>query len=157
MREPPSVGEFGREAKRLLGGAEGLGRPVVGLEGQCETIVNIPSAGTLGDGGAEIVDRWREMPQREMSAAAKVVGLAIFWCELNDLVESRQGLIRLVSRNWMAAIFRLTSAIFGSSSRARKYSAQRLGRFSLGFEQPAQREVGPSADAGRSRWPPQCA
>ena len=83
------VGEVGREVKGLLGCAEGVGRLVVGLQGQGEVVVNVRPVGKPVDGGAEIVDRLREMPEREMSAAAEVAGLAILRCQLDHLVQSR--------------------------------------------------------------------
>ena len=45
LREHPGVGEVGGEAKGLLGGAEGIGRLVVALEGQGQVVVNVGAVG----------------------------------------------------------------------------------------------------------------
>ena len=98
LREPAGVGKFGCEAKGLLGGAEGVGRFVVGLERQCQAVVNIGSVGEAG---------WRRRgnlrsPGRNDAASdgrgREGRGPRHFRGELHDLVESRQRLIGLAPR-----------------------------------------------------------
>ena len=96
LGESAGVGKVGGEAKRLLGGAEGVGWLVVGLEGQRQVVVDVGPVGKAGGGRAEVFDRLRKMPQYQMGAAAEVAGLGVVGGELHDLVEPRQRLIGLV-------------------------------------------------------------
>ena len=131
LREPAGVGEVGSEVKGLLGGAEGVGRLVVGLQGQGEVVVNVRPVGKPVDGCAEIVDRLREMPEREMSAAAEIAGLAIFRCQLDDLVQSRQRLIRLVSRQLDGRDVQADLGVVRFEFQGAEVLRQRLVGFSL--------------------------
>ena len=141
--ESPRVGKVGCEAKGLLDGAEGLGRFLVGLEGQCQVVVDVGSVGKPFGGGGEIVDRLSEMTQREMGTAAKVAGLAILGCELDHLVESRQRLIRLAPRELDGRDREADFGVIRFELRRAEVLRQRLVGFSLGFQQLTQARVSP--------------
>ena len=123
--------------------AESIDRFLVGFEGQCQVVVDVGPVGEPFGGSDKIFARLGKMTQRKISAATKFTGFAVLGGELNYLVESGQRLIGLVAASWIFAIAKPISALLGSSSVVRKYSAIALSVFPWDSSKWPRHEVSP--------------